>query len=51
MAIIYYGPSFFGGYYWTERSAIKNLFPNDGIVVVEKDFNNKKIIVWDTRSK
>ena len=49
LIIIYFAPFFLGGYFWTERSAIRNTFPNqDGIVVFEKDFKNKKVIILDT---
>ncbi|MFC5602397.1 hypothetical protein [Sporosarcina koreensis] len=49
MALIYFGPFFFGGYYWTERSAIRDSFPNeDGLVVFGKDIENKKVVIWDT---
>ncbi|WP_432360673.1 hypothetical protein [Sporosarcina sp. UB5] len=49
MTIILLGPSFLGGYFWTERSAIRDSFPNeDGTVVFEKDFKNKKVVIWDT---
>lgn len=49
VAFIYFGPYFFGGYYWTERSAIRDSFPNeDGVVALEEDIQNKKIVIWDT---
>lgn len=49
VAFIYFGPYFIGGYYWTERSAIRDSFPNkDGVVAFEEDIQNKKVVIWDT---
>lgn len=37
------------GYSFTEESAIRNSFPNqDGENVFEKEFDSKKVVVWDT---
>ncbi|WP_226037337.1 hypothetical protein [Aquibacillus saliphilus] len=49
LIIVYFGPSFLGGYSWTEYSAIRHTLPNEnGKVVFEKEFKNKKVVVWDT---
>ncbi|MCT2534869.1 hypothetical protein NC661_03980 [Aquibacillus koreensis] len=49
LIIFYFGPTFLGGYYWTEKSAIRNVdsIPA-GKVIFEKEFKNKKVVVWDT---
>lgn len=37
------------GYSLTEESAIRNSFPNQsGEIAFEKEFDTKKVIVWDT---
>jgi hypothetical protein len=53
LIIFYFSPSFIGGYSWTEYSAIRYTLPyDDGKVVFEKEFKNKKVVIWDTgRSK
>ncbi|MFC3040787.1 hypothetical protein ACFOGI_11060 [Virgibacillus xinjiangensis] len=48
----YFGPSAFGGYYWTEHAAIWDTFPNQsGEVVAEKEFGTKKLIIWDSEPR
>lgn len=49
LILFYFGPSILGGYSWTEYSAIRYTFPNeDGKVVFQKEFGNKKVVIWDT---
>lgn len=49
LSIIYFGPILMGGYSYSKESAIRHSFPNqNGEVVLEKEFNGKKVIVWDT---
>jgi hypothetical protein len=52
MIMYFLGPPFLGGNSWSEYSAIRYSYPNmDGKVVFEKEFENKKLIIWDTNHR
>lgn len=49
LLIIYFGPQVAGGYSYSASLAIQHSLPNqDGEVVFEKDFGNKKVVIVDT---
>ena len=48
LLFLYFGP-LFGGYSFSEMSAIRYSFSNQGgKVVFEKEFGNTKVVIWDT---
>lgn len=48
LSTFYFGPSLFGGYYWTESAAAERSLGNwDLEEVYEKEFGDKKVIVQD----
>ncbi|GGM40918.1 hypothetical protein GCM10011351_28930 [Paraliobacillus quinghaiensis] len=49
LLVVYFVPSVLGGYALTEHSAIRYTFPTkDGEVVFEEEFEDKKLVIWDT---
>lgn len=49
LSVFYFGPSLFGGYYWTESAALNHSLPGVEMAkVYEKEFEDKKIIIQDT---
>lgn len=49
LILLWYLNHLLTGYSFNEKSAIRNSFPNhDGEMVFEKEFDRKKVVVWDT---